>query len=284
MADNKNKTTSAEEKESSKTTAGRATIPKRENRRSWRGALLLTALLLLLVGVIVGGWFLKLRMFERNPHFILHSVDITSSGWWSKTAESRNALLQRLGITLHKDNLFALKPAELRQKLVQIPSIERAEVCRILPDHLEIVLNERLPRALLGDAKSTLVVDNNAVVMSSDECLALSPRMPILYGFETEGLRPGHKLLQYQDALNLLNEAMLEFPEFQIRAIQMPDADTIQFMMIYRKGKYNVTLPSKEPHRNLVTLLSTLVQIEKNGKLGIVSNINLLYENGTVYY
>ena len=119
-------------------------------------------LLVAVVAAVFGTLCSYHAMFPANPGLTLRHVVVRSIGWWNdKTAHVQ----QMTELIPGKTGLFQVDLADIRARLLREPSIDNATVSRVLPDTIEISISERIPRALLGNQKSPLVLDSNAVVM-----------------------------------------------------------------------------------------------------------------------
>ena len=88
--------------------------------------------------------WLSAAMFSRNPQFELRRVEI-SPGYAKSEQEIRDITGLREGA-----NLFSFRASEVRERLLRTtPNIADAEVTRILPDAVRVVVHDRVPVASL---------------------------------------------------------------------------------------------------------------------------------------
>ncbi len=230
---------------------------RQEKKKFRRGVILLVVLLLLITAVAVALWSLNSRLFEKNPSFILREVQVSSSGYWGSKPEHSKALIRKLGIQVNKDNIFALDAAKLRNELRNIPNIADAQVKTVLPDMLQITVEERIPRAFLGRPNAGLVVDANGMIMESRQCFGIHPKLPVIVGMHNRGIKAGATLPALREALALLMSVQ-RYECFTVVLISMIRNDVLNVTMDYRAGnrtfRYYVTLP----HGNYPELLDIL--------------------------
>ena len=265
-------------------TAAKTTAPavKRENKRYLRGIILIAVVFCCFGLLALGCWQFKKLLFEHNDHFLLRRVVIDSPGWWGKTEDSRNRLLSKLQLNVKEDNLFSYQLPKLRQLLCSIPSIESAQVERILPDTLKLTISERIPRAFLGNSQSILVLDFSGMVMSKDECVEINPRMPVIFGHPTEGVTPGTRLPQLQPVLEVISEALMNFGDFRIVAIRISQTDAIQLKLFYKDSRlYNGLMPPGNANYYLNMLQSAIEEALRTNNRK--PNANLTYDGGVVF-
>jgi cell division protein FtsQ len=124
-------------------------------------------IVLLLAGAVVWGARAGLQsFFVENEEFQLSEVELETNGVF---AEGDFASVTGLDATC---SLFALKLAELREKLLEYPCIVSADLSRRLPGTLRVKVEERVPVAWLEcrplgiagkDPESGLLVDETGV-------------------------------------------------------------------------------------------------------------------------
>ncbi len=276
----KQKSTMAEKKTNAKKTLPVKNIAgARSDQEKWLRVfsvlLLLLAFLAVLTALVYGAkrWF-----FTGNPRFTIRQIELQNSGFWQDKEQKLSA---RLG--LHRgDNLFAVQPAVLRERLLRIPSVERCEVIRVLPDTVRLRVIERIPRAVLANPRSEWVVDENGIVIPRLESMSVSLPLPVILGISTAGLTPGMKLEPLREALALIMQTVRNFPDISIVAVNLRDPEKLEFVMRYRGRKVcKVFIPAR--NRNLAYLLSVLqtaiIDAERSGEPGSTFDLSF---NGNV--
>ena len=244
--------------------------------------LLLIAPLAVIGGAAWGCHALKHVWFTDNRHLVLRKVNVLSSGYWSGRDDALAARLHlKPGIAM-----FQIDPAEIRRALEKIPCIAKARVYRELPDTLRIELNERVPRAIIGNRNSPVVADENGVVMLRRESMASAKlELPVITGLPLKNCRPGGIIAGAEPALKLIMLAMQEFPVYNIAAVSMKsDDDSMVCYLYYRGGRscYRVVVPAKHPDLALLlrTLEAAIIEVKRSGDRQ--RNFNLTYDGQVV--
>ena len=182
------------------------------------------------------------KLFSGNQHFVLGKVIVKSSGYWNgRSGEIMNILKLKPG----KTNLYELNLAELKSNLTKHNefSIENVDVYRVLPDILAFNITERIPRAILYNRKSELLVDGNGVLINKRYCINLDANLPVITGFIIKGVKKnsknaqenkipyGKELYQLKPALALISLINTDYPNFNIKVINLyRDTELIVFM------------------------------------------------------
>ena len=231
----------------SKSSAGTNDPAVRQKKKKLiRGIVLLCVLLMVVIGCALGLYWLKNRMFEDNKHFTLRRVNIVSSGYWGKDGTTAKRLLNKLDLHIGKSNLFGLKPEKLRKELRSIPNVEDARVWTVLPDTLEIKIEERTPRAFIGRPRSPLVVDSNCVVMNVSECFGVHDNLPVINGGVHTSMSSGEVHTALRPALHLIMTVQ-RYKNFSVAAVSLRHPDNLVSLIDYRRGstvrRYHVTMP-----------------------------------------
>lgn len=236
------------------------------------------AIVLLFAGGIV---FLSIysskALFTENPRFILKNIVVKSSGWWSG---KEYYVMQKLDLKKGSTVLFTLDLEQLRTKLEKESSIHNVVVARRLPDTLMISITERIPRAVLRDSKSSLLLDSECIVMQKEKSLNITESLPVIVGFRDSVPAFGKKFSALQPAMELVMLAATDFPELQILQINAKAEDHLVFSMYYKNSKnvvYRVWIPVNKMDLHLNALISSMpdVLVGRAGK-GIV-DIDLRY-------
>ncbi len=168
-------------------------------RRLLFGGLGLAALAALTAGLVWGGCAAWHALFTGNEYFQIRQIDVTTDGTLGRDLIQEYAKV-RLG-----QNLFAVRPREIRELLLLVPVIANAQVGRRLPDTLIIEVAERVAVARLGrpGSGSPLAVDATGHVLGPSSVRA---SLPVILGVRDVGLRPGDTVRDpmLQKALQIL--------------------------------------------------------------------------------
>lgn len=109
---------------------------------------------------MVTGWAGRL-LFSENPRFAMRSVEARTDG-----VLPPSLLVEWAGVPAEA-NLFGVSLPLVRERLEKNPIVRQAVVRRRLPDVLEIVVNERVPIARMGQVEGHMnwLVDFEGVLI-----------------------------------------------------------------------------------------------------------------------
>ncbi len=269
-------------------TARNAVGKRPDGRRTMRHALVLLVGLVAVVALTVfacrQGWE---YLFRRNPRFGLIRIDIESSGYWGKDAETRRLMASMVEVSL-KDGLppgvaatvFSGRLGDIRRALEAVPSIESASVERILPGVLRVRLVERTPRAFVngpGSLANHLVIDDEGRLMESRYCLNTSA-LPVIVS--DRSWRIGDDTGPLKAAVEVLAAARIHYPDIRIRKVSAVDPECVGLSINFRGGGtlYTVLMSPESFEENLWRLQRGLEDLIRSGEPYVV--INMLYRHG----
>lgn len=175
-------------------------------------------------GVWFGGKEALRRFVWENPDYYLHEINFTTDG-----ALTREQVLTSANIVEGR-NIFSLDLGGARAAIEKMPQVESAVVQRVLPNRVNITINERRPVAWVaakGDedpssSDRSFLIDGRGVVLRSRVILPEYFHLPIISGFETENLVPGKRvnIIEMQSALELIR-LNADSTRFQVRNIDL---------------------------------------------------------------
>ncbi len=173
-------------------------------------------------------------LFSGNPHFVLTRVMVNSSGYWRS---NENEIMKLLKLEKGRSNLFALNLSDLVRKLDNEPNIEKATVARILPDTLQIEINERIPRAFLYGPKSGWVVDSDAILMESAKTLPSKGMMPVITGIRLKKTdAPGTVIPELKESLRIIMLSLTKYTDIKVNTINLGIPGEIHVYFNYKNG------------------------------------------------
>lgn len=168
----------------------------------------------LLCGIVIGLFLAWRNMFRQNDRFLVLRVNVTSAEgqgkWHGKVKE-----VMPIVIDAKKDakdpsssdtekkipekkinqkellNLFDLDLKVLREKLEEVPEIEKVEIRRVLPDTLDIQITERVPVAFIERVNGPLLIDRDGVVIRRSHAIDISGVIPVIVTHKKELPAPG---------------------------------------------------------------------------------------------
>lgn len=249
-------------KKSEKSAAERTGKPSR-----WRRIVPPLLLFAAAVGICVAA-FLLLRegLFTGNPRLVLREVRVRTTGYWRDRGKQ---LCGRIGLETGA-NLFSLDLRTLRRRLERIPGIASAEVRRIPPDTVELKIEERIPRAVLGNPRSPYVVDEHCVVIPRIESMAEKEklRLPVVSGISLRQLRPGVAEPRLQGAVDLIMATLRGFPDIRILQLSVARPGFYDLRLTYRENiLYHVIMPVRNSGNAflLSALQSAIIAARRRG-------------------
>jgi cell division septal protein FtsQ len=138
---------------------------------------------LLAIGVLV----VIFHFFSGSRFFALRDVDVRGNTLLS--ADEVETMVRPLA---ESQGVFKADLEQIRQKLESYPLIRKAEVARLLPDRLRVVIVERQPVALARRSDGSLVCADDEGVMFGDNSLwrGRTPP-PLISGLIEDGDRAG---------------------------------------------------------------------------------------------
>ena len=190
-------------------------------------------------------------LFDNNPRFVLKDINIESPGYWNNKKDKMEKIL---GLKRGKTNLFQINLLDLRNKLKNQReySIENIEIEKVLPDTINFKIIERIPRAKLYNKNSNLIVDGNGILINKQYCININNDLPVITGFslkksgisnknsKNKQIPFGEKLPQIIPALMLISLVNLDFPNLNIKLINLYNPKSISVFMKGPKGKKTI--------------------------------------------
>lgn len=242
---------------------------KKENKTTGPGRKIFffVSLLLLVLAVVAAFVLLLLQipkvLLTQNPRFTLRRIEVNSSGFWQNNGQM---LAQRIGIA-PGDAFFDINVGEVRRKIMQIQNVDSCEVQLIVPDTMVINLTERVPRAILVNRNSNIVIDEFGKLFKKSESTAVKHNLPLIYGLCGFPMKP---------ALNLIMTVIRDFNDINIQSISVAHEDHLKVDLIYRDmKKCHVLLPTDvEDYKFLLQTLQSAI-INTSGYDNAVKNFDL---------
>ncbi len=203
----------------------RTTARRRDRRRRIRrtvGWLLGGGVLLGLL--LWGGHVLWTRGFLENEFFNIRDIEIVTDGSMS------TELIQEFAGVKPGMSLFAVRPNDVRDKLLAVPVVARAQVGRRFPDALVIDITERMAVARLSrvGAGTPLAVDAEGHVLGPG---SVRRGLPVVAGVRDKGLLPGQvvqdsMLAKALQILDICNQSPLR-QELAVLTVDVGDDERI---------------------------------------------------------
>lgn len=244
--------------------------------------------------VVLLFWSTWSNMFKQNPRFTMTRFSVVSAdgnGWWHGKEEEVIHHLASFGnnpsgqveLAEGKSNLFQLDLAKIRSRLEEVPEIEQVRVRRILPNVLDIQIQERTPAAVIGGIRSPFLADANGVIIRRTRCLKIAGILPQIYGFKGAIPPPGKTFEQLKPALEFVRLARTSYGELKIMMINVSARDYLAMRVYFKENAsdyYDIWVPVKNPELGMDRILTSIYEIKK---LGVDRrNIDLRFEKQTI--
>jgi cell division protein FtsQ len=171
-------------------------------------------------------------------HFLLHSArfNIATREIQGLHYVSESQILSKLTeAETHSRNLLSLNLVELRKSIEQIPWVSEAAVRRTLPNKLTIEITERRPIAYAKVDATTLLVDDEGVLLENSTEMTSQFDFPVIIGLESgydrEVLaRNRQRLARYQTLIQSLDENGASLSR-DLSEIYLHDVDNVSVIL-----------------------------------------------------
>ena len=195
---------------------------------------------------------------------------------------------------------------DLRSKLEQMggEGISYVEITRELPDTLKFTIVERIPRALLYNKKSNMLVDKDGVVINGKYFGNIMDALPVITGFKLPSYIK-NKRSPYGETINSIKPALIfisvvgnNYMDMDIRVINLYLQNRIVVFMAGPKDKvikvvlpfdFNTDAPPTQAQilnqtKSLRAKLKELIELLKylKWKNSDFSEVNLLYKDQAI--
>ncbi|MGO8695078.1 MAG: cell division protein FtsQ/DivIB [Rectinemataceae bacterium] len=193
-----------------------------------------------------------------------------------------------------KEYFFSIDPARLRNNLLADPKIADAEVRRLFPGGLRIVVRERKAVATTlvetdGTERIVLIDDSGMAFAAADpaELRAGLDRLPIISGIRFEGFRPGTQLPDdLRPVFTSLGEIersdialLAAFSEIRIVKSRFGEMELVLYPVQYRIPVRAAAVLNASTLRSIILVLDVL------GSRGLGSSVaEIDFRTGTVVY
>lgn len=184
--------------------------------------------ILLLIAVIVG----VILFLFISPIFNIKNIDVQGN---NKINTEEIKSLSRLNL---EENIFKFSSKKIKENLKENAYIDSAEIKRKLPNTVEIIVTERVPKYQLEYGNAFVYIDTNGNMLEiSNE----NANLPIIRGYSTaqDNIKAGNKLTD-EDCNKLLTVEKI------LRTAQSNGIyDIITYINISNDKNYTIEMPSK---------------------------------------
>lgn len=234
-------------------------VRSRRRRRAGRwivGAVNLAGIMLLLVAA-AGGLAVGVRWLLTSPRFAVAAIEVQGAHRLTQ-AEILSAAMIPPG-----ENLFRLNSDVVVARLMRLPPIKRAEVIRSFPNHVTLVVEERV-LFTLAQAGHLFWLDEDGVSLGP-ELRAVAPRLPVITGIRPEELGGGSAAERTRAAISL-TRSLLRTGSALTREISEIDMSGNDGPVFYTVDGVEVRLGNADWDDRLARLDGVLAQIKSMGE------------------
>lgn len=195
-------------------------------------------------------WYQQMMgsVLEMTQKMGFQVVDISVVGRHHTASKD---ILEKISLN-HKDPIFKYSPAEIRERVRQVPWVKNAQVQRRLPNALYIKIQERVPLAIWQHNHKHVLVDDEGVTIPGEN-LKDYKHLPIVVGT--------HAPLHISKILSLL----VKNPEIQPRVTALVWVGGRRWNLQLDK-RIDVKLPEENVEAALTCLKKVLEQEKINFK------------------
>ncbi|MCP4180664.1 MAG: FtsQ-type POTRA domain-containing protein, partial [bacterium] len=263
----------------------------------FRIAFVFLILIIIISAISFGLYCFSKVLFSKNPHFTISKVLVKGTSYWNNRSDKVSRILN---LKIGKTNLYDLNLRVLKNKLETMKGfgIESVEISRELPNTVLINITERIPRAIIYNKKSDLVVDQSGTLMNSKYSADITGDLPVITGFRLKKIDNkypyGKVIKKIKPALLFISLINTDFINFDIKIINLysnnelivfmpgPNNKTVKVIFPFKYSAENP--PSKQKMISNIKLLKTkLSELEElykylRWKRTPYKEINLLYK------
>ena len=246
----------------------------------------------LLCGIVIGLFLAWRNMFRQNDRFLVLRVNVTSAEgqgkWHGKVKE-----VMPIVIDAKKDakdpsssdtekkipekrinqkellNLFDLDLKVLREKLEEVPEIEKVEIRRVLPDTLDIQITERVPVAFIERVNGPLLIDRDGVIIRRSHAIDISGVIPVIVTHKKELPAPGEVFEDVKPVLEFiqLTKKVADYSSLRIMRMELLKDDFVT-IKIHFSGDADdwyliKNVPTDDPSEGMDRILSGIELAKK---------------------
>jgi cell division protein FtsQ len=178
-------------------------------------------------GIAFGAKYAMNALFFKNTDYALKTIEVTTDG-----SLSRDTILKTAKIALG-ENIFSIELPKVQEKLTALPQVEESRVERILPNKINISIQERRPVAWVVppdtatgsfNFEDAYLVDRRGILLRTKSLAAEYLGLPLIVGVDTSNCQEGQplELDEVKSALDLIRAASeILQARFQIQSIDV---------------------------------------------------------------
>jgi cell division septal protein FtsQ len=213
---------------------------------------------LLFITLLFGGLIFALYVFGGSRFFALRTTDVEGNQRLTK------AEIEKMVEEVAYEGVWRVKIKSVQERLLKNDLIESAEVTRVLPDKLHVVIKEREPFALARRGDKLVCVDRNGMMFGDESLLGGKNIPPTIKGLMDSGENMAdynHKiLLMYQQLLKELDSAE---PKLSPRIDEVIFDDDMDIRLVLKDSRIAVMLGQEDYRTRLNAALDVLDAVRR---------------------
>jgi cell division septal protein FtsQ len=199
-----------------------------------------------------------LYVFGGSRFFALRTTDVEGNQRLTK------AEIEKMVEEVAYEGVWRVKIKSVQERLLKNDLIESAEVTRVLPDKLHVVIKEREPFALARRGDKLVCVDRNGMMFGDESLLGGKNIPPTIKGLMDSGENMAdynHKiLLMYQQLLKELDSAE---PKLSPRIDEVIFDDDMDIRLVLKDSRIAVMLGQEDYRTRLNAALDVLDAVRR---------------------
>lgn len=208
---------------------------------------------LLFIALLFGGLIFALYLFGGSRFFAFRALQLEGN----KRLTFPEVIKMVEEVTY--EGVWRVKIKDVKERLLKNDLIEDAEVTRVLPDKLHVVIKEREPFALARRGDKLVCVDRNGMMFGDESLLGGKNVPPLIKGLVDSGENIADQnrklLMMYQQLLKELDNAE---PQLSPRIDEVIFDDEMNIRLVLKDSRIIVMLGQEDFRTRLNAALDVL--------------------------
>ena len=213
---------------------------------------------LLFISLLFGGLIFALYLFGGSRFFAFRALQL----------EGHNRLtfpeVIKMVEEVTHEGVWRVKIKDVRERLLKNDLIEDAEVTRVLPDKLHVVIKERVPFALARRGDKLVCVDRNGMMFGDESLLSGKNVPPLIKGLVESGENIANEnkklLMMYESLLKELDNAE---PQLSGRVDEVIFDDEMNIRLVLKDSRIVVWVGQEDFRTRLNAALDVLDAVRR---------------------
>lgn len=213
---------------------------------------------LVFIGLLFGGLIFGLYLFGGSRFFALRDIEVEGN-----TRLTREEI-KRMIESATMDGVWRVRLKDIREQLRKHDLIEDAEVTRVLPDKIHVILKEREPYTLARRGDKLVCVDRDGMMFGTAALLKGTTIPPIVSGLRESGENiieeNRQRMLMYQQLLKELDNAE---PQLSPRIDEVVFDEELNVRLILKDSRVVVMVGQEDFRTRLNAALDVLDAVRR---------------------